>query len=298
MFKTPILLLIYNRPETTYEVFNAIRKLEPDTLYIAADGPNLSKPEDEELCNRCRGITSLIDWNCKVHTLFRDENLGCGKAVSEAITWFFDNVEMGIILEDDCLPDLSFFTFCEILLDKYKDEEKISTIGAYNYQLKNNTDKSYYYSIYSHIWGWATWRRTWKLYDLFISDYDSKQIEDKFSDKNEFNYWNNIYKNIFINKAIYTWDYQLQYINFKHNKLSVIPSLSLVKNIGFYNGTHILKNIPDYHFKIRLGSIDNIIHPTEISRDIIADKYFFENMLFEKPKFTLKKAIKKIFKII
>ena len=147
MFNTPILFLIFNRPDTTIEVFNRIKKIQPKYLFVAADGPRQDKIGEKEMCEATRAIIEQIDWDCEVKTLFRESNLGCGKAVSEAISWFFVHNEMGIILEDDCLPDLSFFSFCENLLEKYKDDSRISTICASNYQLQNNTSNSYYFSI-------------------------------------------------------------------------------------------------------------------------------------------------------
>ena len=130
MFNTPILFLIFNRPDNTSLVFEEIRKIKPRYLYVAADGPRADKLGEKELCEATRAIISQVDWPCELKTLFRDYNLGCGKAVSEAITWFFNSVEQGIILEDDCLPDSSFFTFCEVLLEKYKNDDRVSTIGA------------------------------------------------------------------------------------------------------------------------------------------------------------------------
>ena len=140
MFNTPILFLIFNRPQTTLLVFEQIKKVQPKWLFIAADGPHIEKPGEEELCNETREIVLKgIDWDCEVKTLFRSENVGCMKGPSEAINWFFGNVEQGIILEDDCLPDSSFFTYCEQLLEEYKYNEKIITIGGTNLNTTHST---------------------------------------------------------------------------------------------------------------------------------------------------------------
>jgi hypothetical protein len=241
------------------------------------------------LCEETRAVITQIDWNCEVKTLFREHNLGCGLAVSEAITWFFKQVEQGIILEDDCLPDPSFFTFCEILLEKYKDDYRVSTIGACNYQLENNTENSYYFSIYAHIWGWATWRRTWNLYTYAITDYKKEMINNQFKTRKERSYWHTVFNNPDKIAEINTWDYQLQYVNFKYNTLSVIPAINLVKNIGFYNGTHLAADIPAYHFEMRFGRIDKIISPKIIRRDYKADLYFYKKMLsLSEPGFVIK----------
>lgn len=166
-FNVPILFIIFNRPETTKAVFHEIRKNQPFQLFVAADGPRREIFEDIENCRKVREIIQLIDWECNVQTLFRDENLGCKIAVSSAIDWFFSQVDEGIILEDDCLPDQSFFPFCQELLEKYRYDAKIMMIGGSNFQFnKNKFEYSYYFSRYFHIWGWASWKRAWQFYDV------------------------------------------------------------------------------------------------------------------------------------
>ena len=162
MFSTPILFMIFNRPDTTQQVFAKIRGQKPKFLFIAADGPRANHPADAELCQATRNVALNIDWECEVKTLFREENLGYGVAPAEAITWFFENVEQGIILEDDIDTDPSFFTFCEELLNYYKNDEQIMRISdSYFFaDLKpKDTVNSYYFSKQIHGWGWATWRR-------------------------------------------------------------------------------------------------------------------------------------------
>ena len=162
----PVLFLIFNRPETTIQVFSAIKKAQPNRLYIAADGPRPEYPDEVNHCKIARTIATNVDWDCEVKTLFRDQNLGCRLAVSQAIDWFFEQEPEGIILEDDCLPNQSFFWFCKELLEKYRNETRIMHIGGTNFQFgKNRTNYSYYFSRYAHIWGWASWRREWKYYD-------------------------------------------------------------------------------------------------------------------------------------
>ena len=167
--KTAVLFLIYKRLDTARRVFEVIRVARPPRLYVASDGPRESKEGEAEKVQAVRDyVMSHIDWDCEVKTLFREKNLGCKYAVSGAISWFFENEEMGIILEDDCLPSMSFFWFCEELLDKYKDDERIVNITGCNFQQgRNNTGYSYYFSIYSHIWGWAGWRSSWR-YPPFV----------------------------------------------------------------------------------------------------------------------------------
>lgn len=164
VFNSAILLLIFNRLDTTQLVFEAIQKVKPPRLYIASDGARIDKLSEDSLVGDVRNyVINNIDWDCEVKTLFREENLGCKLAVSGAISWFFQNEGHGIILEDDCLPDHSFFRFCEEMLLKYSDDERIGMISGDNFQFGGSqVEDSYYFSRYPHIWGWATWKRAWK----------------------------------------------------------------------------------------------------------------------------------------
>jgi len=165
MLKTPILFIIFNRIDTTKQVFAKIKEAQPQQLFIAADGPRKNRLGEEKKCKAVREwVLSQVDWDCKVYTLFRDENLGCGRGPAQAITWFFDNVEQGIILEDDCVPDISFFNYCETLLEYYKNDERIMHITGYNPEeishFKHNT--SYCFVPIEICWGWASWRHFYK----------------------------------------------------------------------------------------------------------------------------------------
>ena len=162
---SPVLFLVFNRPETTRRVFEAIRTAKPSRLYIAADGPRLEREGERANCEEVRKIALEVDWECDVKTLFRDENLGCKRAVSEGISWFFEHEDEGIILEDDCLPDRSFFSFCKDLLERYRHDTRIMVISGVNFQQgRKRTEYSYYFSIYPHCWGWATWRSAWNCF--------------------------------------------------------------------------------------------------------------------------------------
>lgn len=187
---TPVLFLVYKRPDTTRQVFEAIRQAKPPRLYIAADGPKKDLPEEAEKVKQVRDIVlSGVDWDCEVETLFRDENLGCKYGVSGGIDWFFENEEEGIILEDDTLPSQSFFWFCQELLERYKDDKRIMAISGDNFQngIKRGAC-SYYFSRYNHIWGWASWRRAWGYYSVNMKLWPdiakSSVIEQLFEKKN------------------------------------------------------------------------------------------------------------------
>ncbi len=280
-FETPILFLIFNRPDTTQQVFNQLKQLKPKYLFVAADGPRLNKPGEFEICLETRNIINQIDWDCKVKTLFRDENSGCGIAVSSAISWFFEQVEYGIILEDDCLPDLSFFPYCEELLIRFKDNQKIMMIGGNNFQNGiQRGDGSYYFSNFGNIWGWASWRRAWQHYKreirvdkLFFSSLN-KGIINNWKERK---YWNNKLLKV-VNGRIDTWDYQWIHAIWKNNGYSITPNCNLVVNLGFRNAsTHTFlhdsfKEIENFQ-KIELP----LIHP-EIKVDQAADRQTFKNV--------------------
>ncbi len=241
MFNVPILFLVFNRLDTTERVFEAIKKQRPKFLYVAADGPRSGEKEktDEVRAH----ILDNIDWDCEVKTLFRDNNLGCGRAVSQAITWFFENVEEGIILEDDTLPNSSFFDYCEKLLEYHRDDEKVMVVSGNNFQQNNGIVKEpYYFSNHVHIWGWATWRSAWEKYDFEMSRFDREEIymimKRKGLSLEYINYWLGTLERCY-QKEIDTWDFQWMYAIWRSEGLTALPNVNLVSNIGFdENATH------------------------------------------------------------
>lgn len=233
----PVLFLIFNRPDLTKQVFECIREAHPAQLFIAADGPRADRPGEADLCAQTRAVVKTIDWECKVHTLFRDHNLGCKMAVSSAITWFFDHVEEGIILEDDCLPHPSFFSFCRELLERYRDDERIMAISGNNFQPAHSTSPySYYFSIYNHIWGWASWRRAWQHYDGDFRRWphlrDSSFLKNLHKNGSAVNYWQSIFDKAYAGQ-IDSWGYPWTYSCWVQNGLTILPKVNLVTNIGF-----------------------------------------------------------------
>lgn len=234
--KTPLLFIIFNRPEQTKRVFEEIRKAKPVQLFIAADGPRYSRPEDIQKCRETRDAVSNIDWPCEVKTLFREKNLGCKMGATTAIDWFFENVEEGIILEDDCLPHPSFFTFCEVMLEHFRDDTRIAMIDGYNIAGTSDIPESYLFSRYGHLWGWASWRRVWNEYDVTMKVWESeknrKLIKAAMNDKYQWNYRQWLYHETYMGRKD-TWDYQWESYRLLHNQLSVIPKVNMIENIGF-----------------------------------------------------------------
>jgi len=256
-FNTPILFLIFNRPEETKHVFQKIKEVKPKKLFVAADGPRKNVKNEIKKCKETRNIVKNIDCDCQIETLYRDENLGCKKAVSSAIDWFFENVEEGIILEDDCLPSLSFFTFCQELLKKYKDDERIMMISGFNKQEFWHPNRyDYFFSRLGGIWGWATWKRSWSNFDIKMKKLD-KFIKQGYYDYLYGSKFGTVRKKQMLTclqENIDTWDYQWGFSREINGGLSCVPSKSLIKNIGFgENATHT-KNL--LHSKIGNHNLD------------------------------------------
>ena len=196
---TPVALLIFNRPDTTERVFNAIAKAQPPKLLVVADGPRPQREGEAELCAQTRAIINRVDWDCEVITEFADSNMGCKRRVASGINWIFEQVEEAIILEDDCLPDPSFFRYCEEMLTRYRDNERVGMVSGGNLQFgRQRGTGSYYFSKYTHIWGWASWRRAWKYYDrdltLWPAFRDQGLLTQIFETSGEQEYWRNSFQ--------------------------------------------------------------------------------------------------------
>jgi len=302
MLETPLLFLIFNRPDTTERVFNEIRKQKPKYLFVAADGPRTNVAGEAEKCKKTREmVMNAIDWDCELKILFRDSNWGCGPAVSQAITWFFEQVEEGIILEDDTLPDISFFEYCEVLLEKYRKDERVKMIGGNNFQNgKWRGDGSYYFSAYSHIWGWATWRRTWNEYDYKLLNQNETTVAEilnfYFTDRAIKQHWMNIFKRL-IAREINTWDLQLLFSIWEKKGRAIAPNVNLVSNIGFGTGATHTSNKKDKLSCIPHTSMESIIHPNRVSIDKDADVYTFYKFMRPKKRFFIQ-FLKKLKKIV
>jgi len=234
---TAVLFLVFNRLDTTKEVFEAIRKAKPPRLYIAADGARSRREGEAEKVRAVREyVMKRIDWNCEVKTLFREQNYGCKMAVSGAIDWFFDNEKAGIILEDDCLPSQSFFWFCEALLDRYKDDMRVWNIGGYKHPYLKGDQYSYNFSRFTQIWGWATWANRWKHYDVTLEKYRQNRnllVDFEFFREDFENRSRQKILDRLADGLIDTWDYQWNFAVRINHGLSVRPRVNLIQNIGF-----------------------------------------------------------------
>ena len=247
--KKPVLFLIFNRPDLTNHVFETIKLYKPNKLYIAADGPRNNKSSDIQLCEETRKIVDKINWDCEVKTLFRNENIGCKMNVSNGIDWFFENEENGIILEDDVVPNIDFFNFCEYCLNKYAEDTRIMMITGTNFLSDTDFDSTYFYSKHFSIWGWATWKRAWKYYDISMQKWNDPKVKSDIKYMFNGNYIWKHFNYTFDSLSTYyidTWDIQWVFSCIINNGYCITPKVNLISNIGV-DGTHS-KSITDSHF--------------------------------------------------
>jgi GR25 family glycosyltransferase involved in LPS biosynthesis len=262
--EAPVLLIIFNRPDTTEKVFEAIRRAKPKRLYVSADAPRPGNGKDSIDCEKARQIVKRVDWDCEVQYRFLDRNLGCGLGVSSAISWGLENEEQIIILEDDCVPSLPFFDFCNHCLEKYKEDSRVWTINGRshheNHSIFNNSD--YVFSKYTHCCGWATWKRSWNNFDLSMQKWPAFYEEGGFRNtlfsNNEIRYFDMTYKKFYSDNKLRTHSWAIPFnFNFMSNgALAIIPKKNLIQNIGYIgvhsNGkptkTHLLSAAEDFTF--------------------------------------------------
>lgn len=248
MGKLPILFIVFNRPETTRLVMEAIRAYRPERLFVAADGPRPDRPEDAKKCRLAREAALKCDWPCEVKTRLLDANLGCREAVSSALDWYFSQVEEGVILEDDCLPCPDFFRFAETMLERYRDCGQVMHISGVNFQdgiKRGNADA--FCSTIPHIWGWASWKRAWQHYDVEMRDYPELRASGELAANlpgTRYLKWVllRMMEQTYRRSPYFdTWDVQWHYALAKRGALAVAPNVNLVSNIGG-SGTHLVES--------------------------------------------------------
>ena len=274
--KTPVALLIFKRPETTEKVFEAIRQAKPPKLLVVADGPRVDKPGEAEQCAAARAIIDRVDWDCEVLKNYSDVNLGCGLRPATGITWVFEQVEEAIIFEDDCLPHPTFFQFCEELLSKYRDDERVmaiagtSLVGEWRSPLQ-----SYCFSQFGGNWGWASWRRAWKFFDynikLFPQLLEAQFLENYLREPKYYLYWKKLFQEIYESPDRSCWDYQWLLACWMQNGLKICPEVNLITNIGFgANATHTFSDNPLANVQTKEINLP-LKHPQFMIQDFQAD---------------------------
>ncbi len=236
----PVLYIIFNRLDTVKQSFAQIKKAQPVKLYIAADGPRKEKEGEIEKCQQVREwVLSQIDWECDVKTLFREKNLGCGQGPKQAIDWLFENEDMGIILEDDCVASVSFFTFATEMLNRYKDNKQISIVCGSNFDKEHcfiNPNADYFFSKIPYTWGWATWKRSWEGYDYSMDKWNHiwkrKMLNWMFKEAEYREYWRYIFDETTNSNPTDIWDYQFFFLCYSRRQYSIVPNYNLISNIG------------------------------------------------------------------
>lgn len=274
-----VLLLAYRRPDTTARVLEALRRVQPPRLFVACDGPLARDAADAEACAATRAlIDRAIDWPCAVERLYRSEHLGCRRGVAEAISWFFQQVEEGIVLEDDIVAAPRFFTYCAELLERYRHDRRIGVISGSNFQLGPPRDgASYYLSLYNHGWGWASWRRAWAAYDAELEGWPAFRDEgwlEEIGGRRFARYWTGCLERVRRGECD-TWDYIWTYSCWRQGMLTCLPAVNLVSNVGFghplaaHTTTGRSPHGPVGELPVPLR------HPAQLVRDARADRHTF-----------------------
>lgn len=262
----PIAFIVFNRPDHTLKSFKKIKAQKPKKLFLIADGPRSKNTLDDQKCKEVKKIIDKVDWECQVYKNYAKKNMGCKARVVSGLDWLFSHVDKAIIIEDDCVADNDFFLFCENLLYKYEFSNEVMIISGNNFHKDISLPRSsYYFSKYPHVWGWATWRKAWNLYDPNIDFWKNwkktKSWQDFIPNLEERLYWERVF-DMTSNKEIDTWDYQLTAISFLHNWLIATPSVNLVSNIGFGSeATHTFHKNSHAEVPIQKMDIKKITHP-------------------------------------
>lgn len=276
--KTPVVFLIFKRPDTTEKVFETIRQAKPSKLLVVADGPRADRPDEAEKCAASREIIERVDWDCEVSKNYSETNLGCAKRVSSGLDWAFEQVPEAIILEDDCLPHPTFFRFCEELLKTYRHDDRIIAISGQNVQFgRKRTDYSYYFSRYPHIWGWATWRRAWQYYDFDMKLWPEVKarnlLRDILQDPEAEKCWSEIFQSTYEGR-VDNWDFQWTFTCWIQSRLSILSNVNLVSNIGFgIESTNTNDAKSEYHNLATAAMKFPMKHPPFVIRNEEADKF-------------------------
>ena len=301
--KAPILLIGFNRPDTMQKVFDEVRKAKPLKLYYAVDCAREGKAGEAEKVSQVKAIVKKVDWSCEVHTLFQKENRGCGYGPAEAITWAFENEDRLIVLEDDCVPSQSFFRFCDEMLERYKDDERVNIISGRSHHSGSKffKDKDYIFTHYAHTWGWATWKRAWNEFDIKMSDWPDFMKDGGFlnilSSEKEGKYFNNwinkIYQHI-EEECTHSWDAQWVYARLKNGGLGIVPAHNLIMNIGSV-GTHTSEE-SECHRIIAQEIPESLTHPKFITYNYQYEREHFNSKFT--PLYNIQKVYQKMISMI
>jgi len=296
---TPVVLIVYKRPSLTQQVLASIGKVRPNRLFVIGDGPRIDQQGEAEKVAEVHRLIEQIDWECEILTQYAQDNLGLRRRVASGLDWVFNHVDRAIILEDDCVPDQSFFYYCEELLERYCDDRRIMVISGDNFQSgRKRTPYSYYFSRYNHCWGWATWQRSWSLYDdnlkLWPAIRDGGWLHDVLDgDKRAVKYWSDIFEGVYSGR-IDSWAYRWTLACWANAGLTALPSINLVENIGFgLEATHTTR--AGSRSKGSAHSLEfPLSHPPFMIRDASADRTTQANHFGTSLKKRFKRSLSKM----
>lgn len=297
--QVPVLLIAFNRPDTTIRVMETLEKVRPQKLYVAIDGPRESRPQEAKAVQEVIAIVQNVSWDCETEYLVRPQNVGCKLGVSGAISWVFEHEEKAIIIEDDIIAVPSFFNFAEVLLDRYQTDERIAMISANNYTPLPRPGQDYLLSQYGHIWGWATWKRVWDSFDVAVpeiheavkNNFSEIDFASKAAKRHSIRYFKKLAKTL-QNKTENTWDSQFTYFRFHNHLLSIVPRVNLASNIGEESSrddTNHSKPMEHYYESDTKFALAQ--HPDHLEWDKKYDTHHFENHI-NKTSFFKKVKIK------
>ncbi|MEO1526916.1 MAG: glycosyltransferase family 2 protein [Planctomycetota bacterium] len=282
MTETPLAFVTFNRPDSAARSFESIRRARPKTLFLVSDAARPDREGEDELVRRTRSIGEQVDWPCDVHRLYADENLGCARRISSAITAALELVDRLIILEDDCIAHQDFYGYCDNLLERYADDERVMAVSGNNFQRGHvRGDASYYFSAYPHCWGWATWRRAWQHFDLQLSEWpdfrDEGNLKNFCGGSEQLAYWTHTFDDCHAGR-IDSWAYPWTCCCWMNHGLTALPNVNLVSNIGFNEAaTHTRRK--SACSELTTASLGPITHPPHVARHFQADQ-FSEETLF------------------
>ncbi len=278
---TPVVMFIFNRPQLTAQVYERVRAAQPKKLFVVADGPRADRPGERELCEATRAVVTSPDWPCELVTNFSEQNLGCRRRLVSGLNWVFEHCDRAMVLEDDCVPSPAFFSFCSEMLERYKDDARVMHVSGDNFQDgQQRGDGSYFFSRYSLSWGWATWSRAWRFYDVELAQwpeaYKERWLHANLSDSREAWYWEGVFEKLHRGK-IDTWDYYWLFTCWMKGGLSIQPNKNLVTNVGLGpDATHCTEG----HSTLGLAAAEDLgtlVHPSRVECDQAADQYLFSH---------------------